>query len=154
MNSRKLNMIVRPVAESDFPAWAAMRVRLWPDEDAGELARETRTMSELDPPCVAFVAEAKDGGLVGFVEVGMRSYAEGGPAAVAAYVEGVWVEPDHRRRGVARALLDAAAQWGGDQGATWLGSDALLDNEASDAWHRAVGFDEIERLVVFGTPVG
>ena len=111
-------------------------------------------MAESDPLSTAFVAEGEDGVPVGFIEVGLRSYAEGGPPVPAAYVEGVWVEPDHRRRGVARALLDAAAQWGGDQGATWLGSDALLDNEASDAWHRAVGFDEIERLVVFGTPVG
>jgi len=147
-------MIVRPVSESDLPAWAAMRVRLWPDEDAGELARETRTMSELDPPCVAFVAQDPCGALIGFIEVGLRSYAEGGPAAPAAYVEGVWVEPDRRRGGVARALLDAAAQWGSAQGATWLGSDALLDNEASHAWHRAVGFDEIERLVVFGRLIG
>ena len=152
MTSRTVQ--IRSVTESDFAAWAAMRVRLWPDEDGDELARETRTMAELDPPCVAFVAEAGDGTLIGFIEVGLRSYAEGSPAAPAAYVEGIWVEPGRRRHGVARALLAAADQWGREQGATWLGSDALLDNAASHAWHRAVGFDEIERLVVFGRPLG
>ena len=146
-------MIVRPVTEPDFPAWAAMRARLWPDEDPAELARETRTMAALDPHCAAFVAEDGSGALIGFIEVGLRSYAEGGPAAPSAYIEAVYVEPGRRRRGAGRALLAAAGQWGVAHGATWLGSDALLDNAASHAWHRAVGFDEIERLVVFGTPI-
>ena len=48
--------------------------------------------------------------------------------------------------------LAAAEQWGRDRGA-WLGSDAMLANELSHAWHRAAGFDEIERLVVFDKPL-
>ena len=82
----KSQPIVRPVTNSDFPAWAEMRAQLWPDEDADELARETRTMGELNPPCTAFVAEDESGAMIGFIEVGLRSYAEGGPAGPAAYV--------------------------------------------------------------------
>ena len=144
---------IRALITSDLPAWIAMRRRLWPDQDPAELEREARTMDRSDPPCAAFVAEAEDRALVGFVEVGLRSYAEGGPAGPAAYVEGIWVEPEHRRGGVARALLAAAERWGRAQGVAWLGSDALLDNRVSHAWHRAAGFDEIERLVVFGKSI-
>ena len=146
-------MIVRPVTETDFPAWIAMRARLYTDADAAELEQEACTMADWDPPCAAFVAEAEGGVLLGFVEVGIRSYAEGGPSAPSAYIEGIWVEPDHRRRGVARVLLAAAEQWGRRRGVAWLGSDALLDNHLSRAWHRAAGFAEIERLVVFGKPL-
>ena len=32
----------------------------------------------------------------------------------------------------------------------WLGSDARLDNDTSHAWHKANGFQEVEKLVVFG----
>jgi aminoglycoside 6'-N-acetyltransferase I len=146
-------MEIRPVASSDLPAWIAMRRRLFTDESEAEIEEEARTMARWDPPCVAFVAEADGGALIGFVEVGIRSYAEGGPSAPSAYIEGIWVEPEHRRAGVARALLAAAEQWGRDQGVAWLGSDAMLDNALSHAWHRAAGFEEIERLVVFGKPL-
>jgi aminoglycoside 6'-N-acetyltransferase I len=136
-------VIVRPARPEDREAWAAMRARLWPDEDPQELAAELADAREAD-----FVAEAK-GRLVGFVELAVRNYAEGatGPAP---YVEGIWVEPDHRRRGVASALLAAAEGWARAQGFGHLGSDALIDNEASHAWHHAAGFVEVERLVVFG----
>ena len=143
-------MNIRPVVPADLPAWIGMRRRLYTDATDSEIEQEARTMAEWDPPCAAFVAEAEGGGLIGFIQVGLRSYVEGGPAGPAAYVEGIWVEPGHRRTGVANALLAVAAQWGRGRGVAWLGSDALIDNDLSHAWHRAAGFDEIERLVVFG----
>ena len=138
------DLIVRTVRPEDRPAWVAMRVRLWPDEDPDELAGELADIRE-----TVFVAEDQ-GRLIGFIEIGVRSYAEGAPIGPSAYVEGIWVEADHRRRGVARALLGAAEQWARSEGYAHLGSDALIDNALSHAWHRAAGFDEVERLVVFG----
>ena len=137
-------MIVRPVRPEDHPAWAAMRARLWPDEDPAELAGELGQVRE-----TVFVAE-DDGALIGFIEIGVRSYAEGAPDAPSAYVEGIFVEAEHRRRGVASAMLAAAEQWARREGFAYLGSDALIDNALSHAWHKAAGFAEVERLVVFG----
>lgn len=134
-------MIVRPAIEADVEAWTAMRLRLWPDAGPHELARAPRP--------TALVAE-EEGRLIGFAEASVRSVAEGGPDGPAAYLEGIWVEPDRRRRGVARALLAGVEAWALAQGLAWLGSDALLDNADSHAWHGRVGFDEVERLVVFG----
>ena len=139
-------MIVRPASEADFPAWAAMRRRLWPDADADELESE---LAGLDPASLNLVAE-EDGRLIGFAEASVRSVAEGGPAGPAAYLEGIWVEPERRRGGVGRAMLAAVEGWARRQGLAWLGSDALLDNELSHRWHRGAGFAEVERLVVFG----
>jgi aminoglycoside 6'-N-acetyltransferase I len=126
-----------------------MRRALWPDDDATAsslLAMIARS------DYVAFVAEA-DGRLVGFAEIGVRSYAEGadGPAA---YLEGIWVDDEWRRSGVATALADAGASWARDRGLAHFGSDALIDNEASRAWHHSVGFEEVERLVVFAKRIG
>ena len=141
-------MIVRAASVADFPAWAAMRRRLWPDEDSDALERELA----LAPGQLGLVAEA-EGRLVGFAEASIRNYAEGAPAGPAAYLEGIWVEPDHRRQGVARALLAAVERWAREQGLGHIGSDALLDNEVSHRWHAAAGFAEVERLVVFGKPL-
>ncbi len=126
-----------------------MRRALWPDDDATDSSLLAMIAA---PDHAAFVAEA-DGRLVGFAEISVRSYAEGanGPAA---YLEGIWVDDDWRRRGVATAFADAGASWARTRGLGHLGSDALLDNEASRAWHRRVGFEEVERLVVFAKRIG
>ena len=147
-------MIVRPAAEGDFAGWAALRRKLWPDVTDEELPGAFAHM--LDPAWheAAFVAEDEDGGLIGFAEASVRSVAEGGPEGPAAYLEGIYVEPGLRRQGVGKLLLAAVERWGRDRGLPHLGSDALIDNEASHAWHRAVGFGEVERLVVFGKPLG
>ncbi len=145
-------MIVREANAADRPAWAAMRHRLWDDFDPAELDAELAELEASGTPYVTLVAEAEDR-LVGFAEVGVRSVAEGCPPGSAAYLEGIWVEADWRRRGVARALLEAAEQWARDRGLAHFGSDALLDNEASHAWHRAAGFEEVVRLVAFQKPL-
>jgi aminoglycoside 6'-N-acetyltransferase I len=118
-----------------------MRQRLWPDCEAAEL--------ELEPPLFSLVAEA-EGRLIGFAEASVRNYAEGAPPGPAGYLEGIWVEPEWRRRGVARDLLSAVEAWARREGLTHLGSDALIDNAGSHRWHLAAGFGEVERLVVFG----
>jgi aminoglycoside 6'-N-acetyltransferase I len=128
-----------------------MRAQLWPDAEEAELAAELPGLLAADG--VNFVAEDV-GKLVGFIEVAIRNYAEGAPPGPAAYVEGIWVDPGHRRRGVARALLAAGEAWARASGLSHLGSDALIDNELSHLWHRAAGFDEIERIVIFGKPLG
>lgn len=129
-----------------------MRGALWPDEDQAEHERELPSLFELDPPYTVFVADNGEK-LVGFIELRVRSFAEGGPPGPAAYVEGIWVEPRHRRIGIATALIRQAEEWGRGLGFSWLGSDAVIDNDQSHAWHRAAGFAEIERLVVFGKPL-
>lgn len=143
---------VRTADDGDRAAWAAMRNRLWDDFDPAELEAELAGLAALETPYATLVAEA-DGRLVGFAEVSVRSVAEGCPPGPAAYLEGIWVEPGHRRGGVASALLAAAEAWARDRGLDHLGSDALLDNEASHAWHRAAGFAEVVRLVVFAKPL-
>ena len=121
--------------------------------DAADFAAELPVLTTLDQPYVGFLAF--DGGnAIGMIDARERNYAEGAPNLRAAYVEDLWVAPSHRSRGVARMLLDAVEQWARESGFDWLGSDALIDNGDSHAWHRAAGFAEIERIVVFGKPLG
>jgi len=128
-----------------------MRAALWPDEDAAELVEDTSAwLGEADPDQVAFVAERGDGnGLCGFAEVSVRRYADGVDEAPCAFLEGWWVDDDVRRTGVGRALIEAVEEWARGRGFTELGSDALLDNTLSHTAHRALGFEERERVVYF-----
>jgi aminoglycoside 6'-N-acetyltransferase I len=62
--------------------------------------------------------------------------------------------PASRKHGVARALIGAVSAWARALGMTELGSDARLDNTASHAMHKALGFTETERIVAFRRLIG
>jgi aminoglycoside 6'-N-acetyltransferase I len=125
-----------------------MRAALWPDEDPDELAAELETLLA-DPTLAAFVAERDDGRLCGFAEASVRRYANSNDESPCAFLEGLWVDEDVRGAGVSRALVGAVEDWARAHGFTELGSDALLDNTLSHAVHRALGFEERERVVYF-----
>ena len=130
-----------------------MLARLHGGQSAEELERELAEFARLPEPYVCFLAFSDDGEAVGMVDARVRNYAEGAPNLRAAYVEDLWVEPRHRRAGVASRLLAAVEDWAREQGLDWLGSDTELDNQLSQKWHLAAGFHVEERLVVFGKPL-
>jgi aminoglycoside 6'-N-acetyltransferase I len=140
---------IAPAEPRHRTAWLEQRCRLWPDEDAAAMAREVVAMLAPDPHKVGFHAVAGDT-LAGFAEAALRhDYVNGCETSPVAFLEGLYVDPAYRRQGVARGLVAAAAQWGITQGVTEFASDALLDNLASHAFHRAIGFIETDRVVYF-----
>jgi len=100
-------------------------------------------------PQAVFVAVRPEGGLGGFLEASLRTYAEGCDSSPVGYIEGWYVDPDLRRQGVGRALLRAAEAWARAQGCQEMASDCRLDNEASWRAHLALGYEEAERLIHF-----
>src|SRR5262245_48432342 len=130
-----------------------MAVALWPDEPAREIRTHMRALLAGKPrstlPLVVFVAE-RASAILGFIEVGLRSHADGcdGRRPVG-FVEGWAVAAPHRRRGVGRALLAAAERWAAGQGCREMASDTWADNPRSQAVHRALGFEVVDRCVNF-----
>ncbi|MEA2010770.1 MAG: GNAT family N-acetyltransferase [Actinomycetota bacterium] len=139
-------MEVRALTQSDIEAWIDMRQRLWPDHDREELVGET--VDWVHGRLGVFVAETTDS-VIGFAEVTMRDHADGCSTSPVGYLEGWWVDPDHRRKGIGSALLAASEQWARDHGATEFASDAHADNEASRLAHAAAGFVEKRAVVRF-----
>ena len=144
-------MNIRRAASSDRLEHGRMRAALWPDEEPAELVEDTvEWLGDSDPDQVAFVAERGNGDrLCGFAEVSVRKYANGVDEAPCAFLEGWWVDEDVRRTGVGRALIEAVEDWARSRGFSELGSDALLDNALSHTAHKALGFEERERVVYF-----
>ncbi len=142
-------MTVRLAEPGDAAAWERMRQALWPSpagEHAGEIARffaGHRPNSE-----ETLLAEDSGGRAVGFAELSIRSHAEGCSGRVA-YLEGWYVDPEARGSGAGRALVEAAEAWGRGQGCAELASDTEIRNAGSAGAHRAVGFEEIDRVVCF-----
>jgi aminoglycoside 6'-N-acetyltransferase I len=85
----------------------------------------------------------------GFAEISIRHYAEGCSTDRVAFLEGWYVVPEARNRGVGRALVAAAEDWGRSQQCTEFASDAEADNSVSAAAHRALGFEEVGLIRCF-----
>lgn len=126
-----------------------MRCALWPeDTPEGHQSGMAAWLARSD--AVVIVAERLDGtGLAGFAEVGSRSHADGCDTSPVAYLEGWYVDEDARRRGVGKALIRAAEEWARQQGYREFASDARLDDTTSHLAHRALGFIEVERAVLY-----
>jgi aminoglycoside 6'-N-acetyltransferase I len=144
---------IRPARARDEAAIAALRAALWPEGSLEEHREETRAILAGAPlstmPLAIFVAEEARA-LVGFVEVGLRSHADGcDPTRPVGFVEGWYVAESHRGRGVGRALLQAAEDWSREHGCRELASDTWIDNEGSQAAHVALGFEVVDRCVHF-----
>ncbi len=143
-------MTVRPAGPADRAGLVRLRQELWPDSTAEEVDQL------LDRPVTAglmLVAEEDGGGLAGFAELGIRNYAEGCLTSPVGYLEGIWVDPDARRSGIARGLVAAGLAWARSQGYREFASDTEWGNEASLAFHRAAGFELAGRIVCFRQPV-
>jgi aminoglycoside 6'-N-acetyltransferase I len=127
-----------------------MRRRLWPEEtEPGEHEREIRAYFADPGNAITFVAELATGGLAGFIEIDLRSYAEGCLSRPVPYIEGWFVDEDVRRQGIGEALVRTAEAWARDAGFREMASDVEPENDASLKAHRVLGYEEVARVVCF-----
>lgn len=143
-------MHIRPATPEDSAPWLKMRQALWP-EGASDHPFEIASYfaGRLREPLQVLLAFNDADAPVGFVELSIRPFAEGCDTDSVAYLEGWYVVPEARCKGVGRALVQAAEQWARQEGCSEFASDAPLDNEISAAAHRALGFTEILQMRCF-----
>jgi aminoglycoside 6'-N-acetyltransferase I len=132
------------------PRWIALRAELWPELTVEQHQDDLAKLRAIDSrPLVGFLA-LDDNKAVGFAEAALRRAGVNGCDTLnVAFLEGIWVQPHYRRRGIASALIAATEQWARKIGCTEFGSDALLHNTVSHSMHAALGFEETERVVYF-----
>ena len=118
----------------------------WPDSTEAEVDERI----QLDPDRgVTLVAERVGSGLSGFAEVDLRKFAEGCESSPVPYLEGIWVDGDRRRSGLASALVREVVSWCRLRRFTELASDCEISNESSLGFHLANGFEEVQRNISF-----
>jgi aminoglycoside 6'-N-acetyltransferase I len=148
------DICVRLAHRSDCDQLVRMRQALWPNSSAEEHARELTAILEgkapVTLPLILLVAETRDGRLAGFLEVDLRSHADGcDPVRPVGYVEGWYVEESHRKRGIGKKLLTAAENWARSQGCLEMASDTWIDNQVSQRVHETLGYEVVDRCVHF-----
>ena len=142
-------MLIRAVTRAEAGVWLEMRRALWPeDADAHRTEIERFFAGDRREPTEVLIA-FEGTVAMGFVELSIRNIVDGCGTGNVGYLEGWYVVPAARRRGVGRALLAAAESWARGQGCTEFGSDASPDNAVSMAAHHALGFEETGRACNF-----
>jgi aminoglycoside 6'-N-acetyltransferase I len=157
------NIRIRPAQLSDREQLLRFREALWPNASAEEHSRELTLILEGKPvttlPLIILVAElvaeasdrtpeASDRTLAGFLEVDLRSHADGcNPSRPVGYIEGWYVAENHRHEGIGKKLLAAAEEWARGQGCIEVASDTWVDNEVSQRVHEALGYEVVDRCV-------
>jgi aminoglycoside 6'-N-acetyltransferase I len=142
-------MKIRPATKADRAEWGRMRRALWPDCRGPRAALEMREQLSNPKRFGVLVIDRGGGKLGGFIELALRDGVDGAAREVTAYVEGWFVEPELRGENWGRKLVAAAGRWAKARGMIELASDSELWNKSAQAAHQAVGFREVERLVLF-----
>jgi len=127
-------MRIRGITKSDYDSIVSVMDAWWGGPSA--LKPEPFLFYELGHH--ALVAE-DDGEMTGFL-LGFVTDRE----PRCAYVHLIGIDPDRRRRGIARALYEEFARRGRELGATSLKAITTVGNEGSVDFHRALGFSVVQ----------
>jgi len=143
-----MDFSVRKADTADIPAVAAMAGCIWHSASYDELLCEFSEIIAVDDSAV-FLAFSGDA-VCGFAQCGLRhDYVEGTHSSPVGYLEGIFVKPEYRKHGCARALLEACENWSQEHGCSEFASDCELCNTESLHFHLGVGFREASRIICF-----
>jgi aminoglycoside 6'-N-acetyltransferase I len=125
-----------------------MRLCLWPDESSR--GHDTAIDEILDSQDAwGFVAVTAGGAPARFAGISIRKTANSCESRPVPFLEGIWVEPRCRRRGVAMRLIKYIEGFLRVRGFGEIGSGSLIDNQGAHRAHKAWEFSETERVVYF-----
>lgn len=132
------------------PGWLELRCQLWPHCPKEKHLSEMSSFLEAPQRFAQFVEYDETGLVLGFVEASLRNdYVNGTKSSPVVFLEGIFVTPQARMQGVARALVSSVEAWARNLGCSEFASDAQIDNTQSQKMHAALGFTESERVIFF-----
>lgn len=140
-------MIIK-ATEKDTLVLAKLAIQLWSNHTVTELNDDfSEIVNNNDAVC--FIKYADDIP-VGFAQCQLRrDYVEGTHSTPVGYLEGIFVVPEYRHRGYAKELLKKCELWAKEKGCEEFASDCELDNTSSFNFHKAMGFEEANRIICF-----
>lgn len=141
------SILIREMTVEDRAVWADMYAQLFPDGTRLGMLQEVDRILKAQHRA-AYCAVVGDE-IAGFAEYNLREFANGCHTQPVPFLEGIFVAPEHRNRGVATALIAYLEAVARRQGYRELGSNVLMNNAASIDVHKRLGFEETERVVYF-----
>jgi aminoglycoside 6'-N-acetyltransferase I len=150
----ELGFSIRQAQISHQDEIAKMCAVLWPETSIEEHRQEISRLLTSGMygilPATILTSYYEDGTLNGFLQVGLRSHADGcDPSQPVGFIEGWFVYEHFRGQGIGKALMRAAENWARDHGCKEMASDTWIDHESSKKAHEALGFEIVDRCINF-----
>ncbi|MED1864510.1 GNAT family N-acetyltransferase [Fictibacillus nanhaiensis] len=125
-----------------------MALALWPDNEFSELRKEFKQLLNSDKDkVIVYLMHAQ---LIAFIHISVRSdYVEGSHDSPTGFIEGIYVKPEYRKKGISKKLIEKGESWLKTKGCSQIGSDIEQSNDTSYHFHKNVGFKEVNRLIAF-----
>lgn len=139
---------IAAVEPSDFNDWVDFSLALFPKTSRQEIEAGLQHSAH-SSSSLTFMARIYERN-VGFATMSLRTdYVEGTSTSPVGYLEAIYVDPEYRNRGVARALYEYGEKWCRDLGCIEMGSDTWHWNKEAHAFHERLGFKKEDILVHF-----
>lgn len=125
-----------------------LAVKLWPDNNWSDLRVEFEQLLDSTKDIV-YLAKVESN-YIGFIHISLRhDYVEGSNSSPVGYVEGIYVDENHRNKGIAMMLVKEGEVWAKSLGCKEIASDTEIDNYGSQEFHKSIGFKEAGIIVAF-----
>jgi ribosomal protein S18 acetylase RimI-like enzyme len=144
-------VLVRPFEAAEWPTWRELRLRALADAPEAFCATLADAQARPDATWAELLARACERetdlallALTGTVPAGLTwAQHEGDDVTVFQ----VWVAPEWRGRGMARALLEAAIAWAGERGAAAVCLSVTMADTPAVRLYRRLGFVDVGAAV-------
>lgn len=134
--------------EKDARLLAKMERKIWDNDNLDELEKEfVQIVRDKNSTCFIKIVENK---AIGFSNVSLRyDYVEGTETSPVAYLEGIFVNKEYRKKGYGKDLLLACENWARKMNCKEFASDSLIGNIESYKFHLSTGFVEANRIICY-----
>ncbi len=141
-------MRIEKISREHFPVWKRMRQELYPALDPDFHDEEMEWIHDSDET-ESYLGFDDAGNPIGLLELSLRKVVDGCIGGPVGYVEGIYLEPKHRRKGQGDVFMKFAAERFLERGCSDMATDAEIDNVEAQEFYRKVGFTESWRVVGF-----
>lgn len=140
-------MKLKPIKAPDSDQWRILRKALYQDlsEDFNQTEMKN-ILASRNWHCFLIQHEAKN---IGLVEVSLRNIVDGCLSSPVPYLEGIYLEPAARDKGLGKIVMEHLMNWCTAKGHSELAADCEIANPAAQRFFQSLGFSETYRTVGF-----
>lgn len=138
--------------ETDAYIVAKLAIKLWENHNLSSLYNDfIEIIKNKNNAIYLYIINEKP---IAFAQCSIRhDYVEGTSSTPVGYLEGIYVEKEHRKKGYARQLVLACEQFARENNAKEFASDCEINNLESLQLHLKLGFIEVNQIRCFNKKI-